>query len=401
MSRDVTPFVPPERYPSPPKDMWYEVPKEPPAPPSHPPRHIFPWEGNQNRPSRSFTDDKRHEKVAEAGSLVDPPGEDMNTKNDFLPSIKSSTVGDSTTETTSHEPVTPSTPTINTLHLDPWTSFSRINAWDDVPGIGRYVDGFEKHRRRSFQGGRGGSIAGQGASVRDGVKLRGLRVTDFPSEVERPSLPVTPAPVRRPSFWGQTGDDQTGDGSRPHLPEAEGVPSQAEWVCVHGRLWNPTDCLCDVTDLVLQHKDPTTQLQKLAKHQYEALMRRLGGEEIELLGTTNHEIPSRPLPFGSEDIKSPLHVSQAVSNVLSPQPVKIGASTTTMSLERNMSQVEIAECEVDNSSEVMTPGTTVPTQEPKPCTSNSTTEGNKEGVAESPFQDVGVVAKKEKKAVDA
>ena len=51
-----------------------------------------------------------------------------------------------------------------------------------------------------------------------------MRLTDFPSELERPSLPVTPAPIRRPSFWGEE-RDQEGE-----LPAAEGVPSQEDWV---------------------------------------------------------------------------------------------------------------------------------------------------------------------------
>lgn len=50
-----------------------------------------------------------------------------------------------------------------------------------------------------------------------------MKLTDFPTEIERPSLPVTPAPVRRPSFWGAE-RDALGD-----LPGAEGVPSQSEW----------------------------------------------------------------------------------------------------------------------------------------------------------------------------
>ena len=35
-----------------------------------------------------------------------------------------------------------------------------------------------------------------------------LIITDFPSAVERPSLPVTPAPIRRPTFWGGERNDQ-------------------------------------------------------------------------------------------------------------------------------------------------------------------------------------------------
>ena len=50
-----------------------------------------------------------------------------------------------------------------------------------------------------------------------------MKLTDFPTEFERPSLPVTPAPMHRPSFWGSE-RDAAGD-----LPGAEGVPDQSAW----------------------------------------------------------------------------------------------------------------------------------------------------------------------------
>lgn len=55
-------------------------------------------------------------------------------------------------------------------------------------------------------------------------KVPGMRLTDFPTELERPSLPVTPAPRRRPSFWGEERDE------KGELPAAEGVPAQEDWV---------------------------------------------------------------------------------------------------------------------------------------------------------------------------
>ena len=50
-----------------------------------------------------------------------------------------------------------------------------------------------------------------------------LWCSDFPTEDDRPSLPVTPAPVRR-SFWDQ------GARGADEYPVAEGVPDQEEWV---------------------------------------------------------------------------------------------------------------------------------------------------------------------------
>lgn len=59
MSSDYAPFVPPQRYPSPPRNMWYEVPKEKPAPQTEKPPPIFPWESQQPKPTRLFADEVR------------------------------------------------------------------------------------------------------------------------------------------------------------------------------------------------------------------------------------------------------------------------------------------------------------------------------------------------------
>jgi len=247
MSQDPAPFVPPERYPSPPKNMWYEVPKQK---PTQKPRPLFPWEVNQPKPTRIFTADLAEPEAGE--SLSTPTG--------------SSTTGQKA------EPSTPSTPTIKVSPSDPWTTFTRTNAWDEVPEIERYVEGLQKHRRGKSQG----SV---GLSDEKAAKEHGLKLTDFPSVVERPSLPVTPAPIRRPKFWG--GGPGTGDGdNEEELPVAYGVPPQSDW-------------------------DPSAQLQKLAKQQSEALLKKLGG------GEGGHEGSSGGV-------------------VLSPQPVKGSATTSAL-----------------------------------------------------------------------
>lgn len=319
MSEDVTPFVPPERYPSPPRNMWYEVPKERPAPRSQAPSQIFPWEQNRAPPTRTFV-----------GEPPEPPAEETPSWGE--PLEDSSVLGSTTTDAKS-EPSTPATPTLK-APSDPWTAFTRVNAWDEVPEIERYVEGLQGHRRGKSSGssGRSGGIKGSGTGDKSSFRLGGHKLTDFPSEVDRPSLPVTPAPVRRPSFWSG-GDAEGGVGKEPRqLPEAMGVPAQSEWVCVHGRRWSPADCLCELTDMLLHHKDPMEQLQKLAKQQSDALRQKFGGskgeegQEGESVGVSR-EIPSRPLPFGSGDAKSPTYVAQSVTGVLSPQPVK-GKVTT-------------------------------------------------------------------------
>ncbi|WYZ46507.1 hypothetical protein EsH8_IX_000732 [Colletotrichum jinshuiense] len=297
MSQDPAPFVPPERYPSPPRDMWYEVPKEK---PTQKPRQIFPWEVNQPKPTRTFTTD-----------LAEPEaGESTPT-------------GSSTTGQKS-EPSTPATPTIKVVPSDPWTTFTRTNAWDEVPEIERYVEGLHKHRRGKSQGSAGIS----GGKM---AKEHGLKLTDFPSVVERPSLPVTPAPIRRPKFWG--GGPRTSDGEdEEELPVAQGVPPQSDW-------------------------DPSVQLQKLAKQQSEALLRKLGAGEGGLEGVSR-EIPTRSFPFGSEGVVSPTYVAQASEGaVLSPQPVKGSATTSAL---RNLGGEQDHSATSRTSGTVPSTNTTIP-----------------------------------------
>ncbi|KAJ0348595.1 hypothetical protein KNSL1_005365 [Colletotrichum chrysophilum] len=312
MSQDTAPFVPPERYPSPPRNMWYEVPKEKPAPPTQKPRPIFPWEVNQPKPTRIFTGELASPSAEEPSSTT--TGE-KTASSAFQALAEPSLIGSSTTGQKS-EPSTPATPTIRVATSDPWNAFTRTNAWDEVPEIERYVEGLQKHRRGRSQGSLGGTPVAKVA------KEHGLKLTDFPSVVDRPSLPVTPAPIRRPKFWGGGGPGASEGDDEEELPAAHGVPPQSDW-------------------------DPAVQLQKLAKQQSEALLKKLGGEGGP--EGVSREIPTRPLPFGSEGIFSPTYVAQSSGGVvLSPQPVKGGVAS---SIVRNIGG------ETDHSTAARTPGT--------------------------------------------
>ncbi|KAJ3523950.1 hypothetical protein NM208_g12253 [Fusarium decemcellulare] len=294
----------PSDTPAPPKNMWYEVPKEPPASRSKRPAEIFPWERNRPPPTRTFAGEPEPP-PPEAEPIVESrsePTAESSAKTEAL--AESSGVASSTTETKS-EASTPTTPTVQITPSDPWTSFPRVNAWDEVPEIERYVDGLRGHRRGKSSGSLG-RIKSPSTSAwkddRSGMQLRGLKLTDFPSAVERPSLPVTPAPVHRQSFWSGDDKEHGGDEGATQLPEAEGVPAQSDW-------------------------DPLAQLQKLAKQQSDVLLKKLGGgDEGEGreggAGGVSREIPSRPLPFGSGDVRSPTYIAQSAPGVLSPQPVK-------------------------------------------------------------------------------
>ncbi|OBU00604.1 glycogenin glucosyltransferase [Pseudogymnoascus verrucosus] len=240
MSSDPTPYKAPERYPDPPKDMYYEVPK---TPTYQKPAPIFPWETKDApRPTRVFAED-----------------EDLQPT-----SLEPTDDGEATDQATS-----PAS-TVTTIPSDPWHSFSSNsrNAWDDIPEIERYIGALQKNRKGNIQ-----VLQGYGSGINEdglpgsGRRRASVRVTDFPTEIERPSLPVTPAPIRRPKFQG--GGDDNGD--EGELPVAEGVPAQTEW-------------------------DPAAQLEALARRQSEVLGRELGE------GGGGKEIPQRPLPFGSEGV---------------------------------------------------------------------------------------------------
>ena len=335
MSDDPAPFVPPPRYPSPPKNMWYEVPKEPPAPSAQTPKPVFPWEGHQPRPSRTFPSTPKP--LPRRASADNPQGEHHDPRVSGAPAeptaIAISKTGPAGVDPASSTPPTP-TVRIHPPATESWTDFQLSNAWDEVPEIERYVEGLQRHRRAKSQGSLQeiSSPADHATPSRGSKKPRGLRLTDFPSVTERPSLPVTPAPIARPSFWGH--DEQESQDTEPKekLPVAEGVPTQSEWVCAHGRRWRPTDCLCNLTDVEIPLKDPEAQLQKLAKQQYEHLLRKLGGEQEE--GAADHAvrvIPKRSLPFGSEDVRSPTYIEQFAIPTAStaPAPIQTEASTNS------------------------------------------------------------------------
>ncbi|KAK5627310.1 hypothetical protein RRF57_003025 [Xylaria bambusicola] len=292
MSKSTAPFIPPRHYPSPPKNMWYEVPNKAPAAPSEPPKPIFPWEAHRPKPSRVFADDEP--KTSQNLVFGSQPPLEVQT------SIASQESEASSAEQQS-ELVTPTTPTITITSSDPWSSYTRTNAWDDLPEIERYVDSLQKSRKARNRKTPGMINLPSPGEAGDGStwQRRGSKLTDFPSEVERPSLPVTPAPIRRSHFW--VGGPDTGDDAGLKLPSAAGVPGQNEW-------------------------DPVAQLQELAKKQSEELLKKLGGT-----GRDSSDLPPRLLPFGSEELVSPTYVAQSARRS-SLQPVTgCGSSSSAKS----------------------------------------------------------------------
>lgn len=226
-------FKAPQVYPEPPRDMWYAVPEHKPKP-AEPPKPIFPWEHERERPkpTRVFAEDL-------------PPPEPMPpTPTILLSSSSSSGPPGAHPFSTVHYDQDETTPEQGAAHGrspdrvsspktpdQQWQDFQQTstNAWDSVPGIDTYVRAImESHTRKGKV-----QVEHQAAAPQEIMspvmsrknRRESLILTDFPTAVERPSLPVTPAPVRRPMLWGEERDSQG------ELPQAEGVPDQQDWVC--------------------------------------------------------------------------------------------------------------------------------------------------------------------------
>lgn len=230
-------FKAPTAYPEPPTDMWYKVPESKPKP-YEAPKPIFPWEREASRPkpTRVFAEDHPPQPTPVPAPAAPPPAE--VSEFEASPSTSQFTT---THYESSQDQWTRAKPT-RVWRDDPpefkprtneesWQAFSQntANAWDSVPGIDTYVRSIMDTQTR-----RGKVEVLQHATGTDDIssptlsrkdRRESLILTDFPSAVERPSLPVTPAPVRRPMFWGEE-RDEAGE-----LPAAEGVPDQNEWVC--------------------------------------------------------------------------------------------------------------------------------------------------------------------------
>lgn len=182
--------------------MWYKVPETKPEPQKIIP--IFPWETRAPKPTRVFADEESETSEALSSTRPRSPSPATDASG---PSAES-----------------PQTPVYLHEPSDPWTTYTRSNAWDEVPEISRYIESIQQFRKAKVQViSRTGNVPSPAAAAEE--RRGSLKITDFPSEAERPSLPVTPAPVRRPI----SGENEKEEPST-ELPPAEGVPRQEEWV---------------------------------------------------------------------------------------------------------------------------------------------------------------------------
>ncbi|KAJ5163460.1 Glycosyl transferase family 8, partial [Penicillium coprophilum] len=205
MSEDTHLFQPPSSYPEAPKNMWYEVPAKPEPKPK--PITVFPWESHAPKPTRVFAEEAPVELV-ETPVIPEEPEQHSPLSEPAPPGPSSSYT---------RVPFEPS--------ADSWQTYSRSNAWDEDPEIQRYIETIQARRTKSQVTSPGANSNSPDKSPPVPGSRPSTKITDFPTEVERPSLPVTPAPIHRISY----GDEASGTAA---LPVADGVPSQEEWVGV-------------------------------------------------------------------------------------------------------------------------------------------------------------------------
>ncbi|KAJ5774371.1 hypothetical protein N7457_009267 [Penicillium paradoxum] len=205
MSEDTHLFQPPSSYPEAPKNMYYQVP----AKPKPQQTTVFPWEIHAPKPTRVFAYE----------APVEAPAEYENT-----PVISKELEQLSIQSEPSHPVPSPS---YTRVPFEPsaesWQTYNRSNAWDEDPEIQRYIETIQSQRVQSKVTSPGANSDSPGISPPVAGRRPSTKITDFPTDAERPSLPVTPAPIHRTSY----GDEASGTAA---FPTAEGVPNQEEWV---------------------------------------------------------------------------------------------------------------------------------------------------------------------------
>lgn len=213
MSEDTNLFQPPPSYPEAPKNMYYQVPPTGPEPKKV--TQIFPWESHAPKPTRVFADEQPVSHTPTEEKPISQPSLDFKLSPE-MPQPRGSL----------------------TSPTESWESYSRSNAWDEDPDIQRYIESIQQARRARTQVITGSShhqsasTSSTATTASSSTTVTGhfrpsFKLTDFPTEVERPSLPVTPAPIY---LAGDRGADDDYASAAAALPAAEGVPSQEDWV---------------------------------------------------------------------------------------------------------------------------------------------------------------------------
>lgn len=281
-----TSFFQAPKYPEAPKDMYYQVPSRPAK--ADKPKPIFPWEEHAPRPTRVFPEER-------------PPSPELAPEPEPEPIIAARIPSD---VSESPELTRESRSGSNSAsESDPWNSYTRANAWDAMPEIERYVQAFAQARKGKVQVLYPAAPLSGTADQRlssppaDTPRRPSMKITDFPTEFERPSLPVTPAP-RHPSFWGEERDEEG------ELPTAEGVPKQQDWVSRFPSYSQPKFASASASSSAALRvlywrcqfcgkQNPAQKLEELQKRQADVLQT---GPELK-----PKELPKRAMPGSTVD----------------------------------------------------------------------------------------------------
>jgi glycogenin glucosyltransferase len=193
--------------------MYYQVPTTKPEPHKH--STVFPWEQHAPKPTRVFAEEPAPEEIHQ-----DAQEPHQGTQQEVPRESEESPAEPQNQLFQPNEPP-PSGPLYTRVPYAPsassYQTYNRSNAWDEDPEIQRYIETVQQARRAKTQ------VVSPGSehSSPSETSRPSTKITDFPTEVERPSLPVTPAPIHR-----------TLSESSDALPSAEDVPNQEDWVGV-------------------------------------------------------------------------------------------------------------------------------------------------------------------------
>lgn len=364
-------FEPPTQYPEPPKDMWYDLPQTKPAP-SAPPKAIFPWEERPiPKATRVFPRSREPsppppaepEAIQSAGSTSHAPaisaaGTHEKQRRESLTRAITEAFEQPARQTSPSRHVFPwearapkptryfapeyvpqSSPPNRRATIEdtkdlvfglseattpkppdnPWDAFAQqTNKWDEDPEIARFVESFNKPRRVPVQVVHTSQPSTPGAEPLPAKQRRiSLKLTDFPTEVERPSLPVTPAPIRtsRSNYFGVSEE------RKAELPVAQGVPRQEEWVRQFITQYfphHPNPILRDiqgVLHLTCQHCGQQNPIIKLDELQRRQSLIMSGSEDFMSHAKTP---PKREMP----ESKSAEQVMEAAMRAMQVHPTR-------------------------------------------------------------------------------
>jgi hypothetical protein len=264
--------------------MYYQVPSKPQR--TEKPKPIFPWEEHAPKPTRVFPEEQ-------------PPSPEPEPEPEPVGAPRTSSDASQSSEITRESRSSSS----SLSDKDPWNTYTRTNAWDAMPEIDRYVQAFAQARKGKIQllhQTAPSETADQPLSplTADADRRPSMRVTDFPTEVERPSLPVTPAP-RHPSFWGEE-RDEAGE-----LPAAEGVPKQEDWVSCFPSYPQPEFALAASASRSPPSRILCSRCQYCGKQNPVQKLEELQRKQSEVLQTgpqlQTKDLPQREMPASAVD----------------------------------------------------------------------------------------------------